>query len=58
MIKIIKPGKCFTAECVNCGCIFSYEFEDVTLGNQLDPENFVNCPCCGKSLQIKLIPKK
>ena len=58
MIKIINPGKCGIARCITCGCEFSYEFEDVILGNQMDPENFVGCPCCGRSIQVKLIPKR
>lgn len=58
MIKIIKPGKSCTIGCIKCGCMFSYEFEDVILGNQMEPGNFVECPCCGQTLQVELLPKR
>ena len=48
MIKIIKPGK-FIHEvtCDICGCVFSFEAEDVTRTINYCSELFdINCPCC------------
>lgn len=48
MIKIIKDGqKEFTARCNTCGCEFSYQLIDITLGS-------VTCPCCGGYVAHKL----
>lgn len=58
MIKIIKPGNAGKATCDVCECVFSFEYEDVKLGNQRDPENFVECPCCGWSIRINVLPKR
>jgi len=42
MIKIIKDGEDeFVAKCPTCGCEFSYELMDISIGLQ------VECPCCG-----------
>ena len=51
MIKIIKEGTKKIAKCSVCGCVFSYEREDV----HRDPiwvENHVNCPQCNKAVII------
>lgn len=58
MIKIIKPGNVGKATCNVCSCEFSFEYEDVKLGNQFDPENLVVCPCCGKTLTVDILPKR
>lgn len=51
MIKTIKEGqKVFTRICNRCGCEFSYELED------LNAVDFVQCPCCHKSLTHIGIP--
>lgn len=43
-IEIVKEGcKKFNITCPNCGCEFTYEYEDVKVG-------VVICPCC----QLKL----
>ena len=43
-IEIVKDGcKKFNMTCPNCGCEFTYEYEDVSNG-------VVSCPCC----QLKL----
>ena len=43
-IEIVKEGcKKFNITCPNCGCEFTYEYEDVGVG-------VVICPCC----QLKL----
>lgn len=58
MIKIIKPGNVGKAECKICGCIFTFEYEDITFSaSQLDPINGVICPCCGELIDISVTPK-
>lgn len=58
MIKIIKRGTRQQATCDRCGCIFSYEEEDImhlenhngeyhfAEGTKYDYKNFVVCPQC------------
>ena len=49
MIKIIKDGqKKFIGNCNTCGCQFSYELNDISLGTVL-------CPCCGGYCAHKII---
>lgn len=53
-IKIIKHGGRRKVECLNCGCIFSYEKEDirtVTIGYNEYVDN-VYCPECGEKLKV------
>nr|DAI49895.1 MAG TPA: Transcription initiation factor IIE, alpha FINGER, Transcription [Caudoviricetes sp.] len=46
-IKVIKQGvKEFNITCPNCGCEFTYEYEDVSIG-------VVPCPCCQAHLPHK-----
>lgn len=49
MIKIIKRGTRKTCTCNNCGCVFSYEEEDVeityTSSNVFDVVA-IKCPQC------------
>lgn len=46
-IKVIKQGvKEFNITCPNCGCEFTYEYEDVGIG-------VVPCPCCQAHLPHK-----
>lgn len=52
MINIIKPGKVHIAKCVHCECEFSFEKEDVMFGSQMDPGDFVKCPCCQKLVNV------
>lgn len=33
MIKIIKPGTKEKISCNSCGCLFSYEKEDIEIGH-------------------------
>ena len=58
MIKIISPGKQIptTTTCSNCGCVFSYEYEDTYLDYQLSGfTHAINCPCCGEGLNRSFI---
>lgn len=46
-IEIVKEGcKKFNITCPNCGCEFTYEYEDVSIG-------VVPCPCCQARLPHK-----
>lgn len=51
MIKIIKPGTRQKLECNNCGCLFSYEAEDVKW-DATKKEYFLLCPQCGAGLTV------
>lgn len=48
MIKIIKHGNKRTVECKECGCVFTYEKEDVTTEQTGMNEytSYVMCPDC------------
>lgn len=59
MIKIIKPGSIQEAKCKYCGCLFSFEEEDVrakitvytggSLGNTTVGK-YIICPQCKKEV--------
>ena len=54
MIRIIKHGKFRQCTCYNCGCIFTYEKEDVRV--QQDRNNVdrtVECPDCKERNYIR-----
>ena len=60
MIKIIKKGTKKTQECNFCGCIFSYEEEDIitkTYAEETFHHVYVNdviyCPQCKKEIILK-----
>lgn len=45
MVKIIRPGlTTFTGQCRHCGCVFSYQREDLKVW-VLTPQ--LPCPTCG-----------
>lgn len=45
MKRIIKPGKIGLIECAVCGCVFTFEREDVILGDKFETGH-VTCPFC------------
>ena len=60
MIKIIKKGTKKNQECDFCGCIFSYEEEDImtkTYGEEtfgyVRVEDIIYCPQCKKEIILK-----
>lgn len=53
MIKIIKPGTRRKAECNECGCVFSYEEEDLTRLVFSGTECLIKCPQCGYKWMIE-----
>lgn len=53
MIKIIENGTVPPSrkmQCQNCGCIFSYQREDMEHGVSI--QNFIYCPQCGKKIIV------
>lgn len=48
MIQIIKHGTKRTIECKQCGCVFSYEAEDIKVEQTGMNEymSYVQCPDC------------
>lgn len=50
MIKIIKIGHpVYRKTCPLCGCVFTYEDEDIyTCGSEMT----IGCPCCNTSLKV------
>ena len=57
MIKIIEYGAIEKKRCNNCGCLFSYEKEDIEHGTNLyfgvfaDCE-YVICPQCKEKIKL------
>ena len=69
MIKIIKEGKRQVKECPNCGCIFSYENEDIkgySSSSSKDgisisyycSKEYIKCPQCNSEVIIDFKEKK
>ena len=61
MIKIIKEGTRQTITCDNCGCVFSYEQEDIeerTFGmfsarELRGYEKYILCPQCKRKIHLE-----
>jgi hypothetical protein len=59
MIKIIKPGTKKKINCDACGCLFSYEKEDVGYGDiaNVFPMTaigmYVTCPQCKEKIVLE-----
>lgn len=63
MIEIIKRGTKKTCTCKNCGCIFSYEDEDIKAESyhaldimQMGDDEYkelVRCPQCDEKIILK-----
>lgn len=60
MIKVIKHGQTeFEHTCGRCGCVFTYEHEDIraeatiAVGLSYSSPCYVICPDCGKKCYIK-----
>lgn len=66
MIKIIEHGTIKRKQCEHCGCLFSYEKEDIMhekLNNQLDPlsycrSDYILCPQCEFKIRLKTLLSK
>ena len=51
MITIIKHGTLKKTRCERCGCVFTFEDEDILIND--DPRNryhFITCPQCNKKI--------
>ena len=61
MIKIIKKGTRKVQECKECGCLFSYEEEDVkTIPSGLESslcyyKRYIDCPQCKNNITLEAI---
>ena len=60
MIEIIERGTKQIERCVNCGCKFSYEQEDIQRKSNNGPhmsiiQNYIVCPQCGKEIHISSV---
>lgn len=60
MIEIIKPGTKEKISCKSCGCLFSYEKEDIEIGH---PHNlyhlateikYITCPQCNEKIKLEV----
>lgn len=56
MIKIIKEGTRGIRECETCGCLFSFDIEDIEVTHSnMEIENYekyVKCPQCSFKVEI------
>lgn len=53
MIKIIKKGTRDIRECVSCGCLFSFDEEDIEVTHRnMEFEKYVLCPQCSFKIKI------
>lgn len=58
MIKIIEHGTIKKKQCENCGCLFSYEKEDIEHSTNISLESFacgydyIICPQCKEEIQL------
>lgn len=46
MIEIIKPGTKEKISCKSCGCLFSYEKEDIEI-------KYITCPQCNEKIELE-----
>lgn len=66
MIKIIKKGTRDIRECESCGCLFSFDAEDVEVKVKVSESEFlkyvnlkyVKCPQCSFEVEIEIELKK
>ena len=59
MIRIIEYGTINKKRCESCGCLFSYETEDIEHSTYLNFSNsacgyyYIICPQCNKEIQLE-----
>lgn len=53
MITIIKRGTKETQRCDFCGCVFSYEEEDVNCDPRIPQRKTIECPQCKNTLVLQ-----
>ena len=55
MITIIKHGTIKKKRCEKCGCVFTYEEEDISINNDLGSRCcFVTCPQCKEEIKLEV----
>lgn len=54
MVKIIKHGTRKTEECPKCGCVFSFEQEDIKRITNSDLKACVICPQCNAGVDVNI----
>lgn len=55
MITIIKHGTIKKKRCDSCGCVFTYEEEDISINNDLGSRYaFVTCPQCKEEIKLEV----
>ena len=55
MITIIKHGTLKKKRCESCGCVFTFEYEDICIND--DPCNryhFITCPQCKEKIKLEV----
>lgn len=55
MIKIIKPGTKKKCTCEECGCLFTYEAEDIKIGGtgyHGGDYSYIKCPQCNNEIYL------
>ena len=55
MITIIKHGTIKKKRCDSCGCVFTYEEEDISIHDDLGSRySFVTCPQCKEEIKLEV----
>ena len=55
MITIIKHGTIKKKRCDSCGCVFTYEDEDISIHDDLGSRySFVTCPQCKEEIKLEV----
>lgn len=52
MIEILKRGTKEKCTCKECGCLFTYEQEDIELGAYGRTYSYVKCPQCDNEIHL------
>lgn len=55
MVTIIEKGTKHKQKCENCGCLFSYEDEDIDVHYTwlVPTKECIKCPQCGNDILLK-----
>ena len=59
MITIIKHGTIKKKRCDSCGCVFTYEEEDISIHDDVEfavgsRYSFVTCPQCKEEIKLEV----
>ena len=57
MIEIIKKGTKTKTNCNTCGCIFTYEYEDVQIEEgkyRGSAAQYITCPQCSERVYLRM----